>query len=503
MTGPDYFGLSFACSDALVSSRRGTEHLDRLVLCILKFMDGEGELNEWHGYWWLPDAPDDRVPGRLSVEANGSTHLELIGGFDLTNRAARPGPVVASERHRDVPVLLGEAEGTPITLLECFELASRGGFFSRPTFQRMHVHQALVGAHITDDEPVFRSARIQIENLATWLALPTSMRSSDLGNGSHEASVRPAEPRTVTVDGWRIEARAHAQHFQMTRTRERETVASDITAYLFLTPDSSTTATGFDEMILRIMDLVTLASGKPSGLIGATLSHVREREHRMADGSTRSYPIEVESYGRRVHTAEPAAPGVSEHDFRFTCDDLAFDRLLTEWMRIRDAAPAACNVYFGMSYSNPGFTETRLLMSVIAAEALHGSLRGNITDMTKEHFAKLRDDVLAAIPDEDDKAWVKRALRNAPSLRERLRALASIPDQKAREALVPDVEEWAGRLVRARNGLAHSGDENGDPNIFELAWATSGLIALILMSELGLPATVQQRAATSVLTVAR
>ena len=41
--------------------------------------------------------------------------------------------------------------------------------------------------------------------------------------------------------------------------------------------------------------------------------------------------------------------------------------------------------------------------------------------------------------------------------RDRVPALASIPDQEAVTSLIPDIETWAALLKKARNGAAHSG----------------------------------------------
>lgn len=36
---------------------------------------------EWRGQWWLPDKPDDVVPGILTENEDGEVLLKLIGGF--------------------------------------------------------------------------------------------------------------------------------------------------------------------------------------------------------------------------------------------------------------------------------------------------------------------------------------------------------------------------------------------------------------------------------------
>lgn len=445
-------------------------------------------IREMHGQWWLPETPEDRVPGRLVIGGDGSCTLELTGGLDI----------VDGTMNWDAPRVLGLAEGARVTLLNCHTERMRGGFLTRPEhYHQLHVRRALVGAHVNADGAVFTSARIQIENLTTWLAFPIAERSSESHGDDYRATVSSAHPVQVEADGWSIRAESLVQPFQVSTTRERDLVSSEITAYLFLRPASSTTVEGFDEIALRMMDLVTLASGRASGLIRTTLFHENNLEYADADGSVLRVPVEVESYGRRVHTPQPDAQGVAGHQFRFTCNDRPFDALVREWMRVRRTAAAACNVFFGLSYSEPTFTETRLLMTAVAAEALHSSLYGDATTMTKEHFTHLRDTVLAAVDDDADKQWLKAALRNAPTFRERLQALAGVPNREAVEELIDDLDDWARRLVRARNGLAHSGDENGDPDIFRLQWVSSGLITLVLMQELGLDAATQLRASVA------
>lgn len=39
------------------------------------------EASEWQGLWWLPEAPDERLPGVLRYDGKGGLSLSLIGAF--------------------------------------------------------------------------------------------------------------------------------------------------------------------------------------------------------------------------------------------------------------------------------------------------------------------------------------------------------------------------------------------------------------------------------------
>jgi hypothetical protein len=48
------------------------------------------EAGEWAGLWWLPDDPDETVPGVLRYDADGGLSLALIGAFKGEAVAACP-----------------------------------------------------------------------------------------------------------------------------------------------------------------------------------------------------------------------------------------------------------------------------------------------------------------------------------------------------------------------------------------------------------------------------
>ncbi|GAB3422264.1 HEPN domain-containing protein [Flindersiella endophytica] len=84
---------------------------------------------------------------------------------------------------------------------------------------------------------------------------------------------------------------------------------------------------------------------------------------------------------------------------------------------------------------------------------------------------------------------VKGVIRNDPTLRERLRALAALPDAEAMEKLVPDVEQWAKAATHARNGLAHTGQtpRQSVDVLFAVVKVTTAVVVMNLLQALGLP----------------
>lgn len=75
---------------------------------------------EWWGLWWLPEDPDQQVPGILRYSPDGGPVFSLIGTFE--NRimsSPSPGLTMIHEGTRTWDVIHGAAEQRKITLLGC------------------------------------------------------------------------------------------------------------------------------------------------------------------------------------------------------------------------------------------------------------------------------------------------------------------------------------------------------------------------------------------------
>jgi hypothetical protein len=453
----------------------------------------------WHGHWWIPGKPESRKPGVLTADEDGKMTLELIGGFDLSIQEVLPnGITTVSSRIRSLPVIHGEAEGKLLTLMDSFTTLSRGGMFfsGEPTFHRLHVNRAMVGVHLEGlDERIFRGAVCRFENLTTWLDNDAVRHGFDWDEDEAEAHLKAIPTETVTIEGWKIEARTINRGFQFEATRGALGVRGAAEALVVITPPEPVAAAAFDSLVLEITDLLTLASGNASGLISLTLIHCDDQvvAHRGDEPVTKAQ--EIESIAQRIHRARPTEPATDNHRMRFTCKDLAFSTALMAWTTVRRQCQPACNVFFGLAYARPGYTELRLLSIAIATEALHRDLYGNVTDMTREAFTDLRDRLLATVTDPTEQAWVRKKLRNEPSYRERLHALAAVPPAQALSVVIPDVTAWAGNLVQARNGLAHTAGKGLGGDIFSLEQQSTALFTLVLLNAIGLPEDVLIRVA--------
>lgn len=217
--------------------------------------------------------------------------------------------------------------------------------------------------------------------------------------------------------------------------------------------------------------------------------------------------LTAEGPGAERHPAErnvevlysPAAVGerdekaIDHHRVFFTCDDIPFEEIIPRWTEVRDRLHAATDLILALRYAPAQYVESRLLMAAGAAEALHRALGIEERPMPIPEFKKMRAAMLELAP-EDQRDRLKGVIRNDVTLRDRLNSLAKRPDQQAVSELVPDLDRWARRTVKARNDLAHEGStpEHSIEELVAVVEATTGVVILNLLHEIGLPADRQQ-----------
>lgn len=443
----------------------------------------------WHGYWWLPGQQDSQVPGSLHVQDSGQTRLSLIGGFDL-DQAAQSSANGDKVGARGVTIL-GLCASVKITLIGGLASLTHG-WPASADYQEISGSRALIGVHLQRaDNPVFASVMFTLENFGTFLGRHAFSRTAGLHGETSSVVYEPEKDISFSFEGWKFTVYTHFPTFQAHEKRGSSVVEGTTREFLIATSDVPRPMTDFDEIAKAFMDLLTLASGEACAVTEMSLELAQDETAPYLPDDGRSYRV-VQDYKSWIHAARPDASPQDFRRFRFTCSDMPFEKLTRAWLPLRQRASSSTNLFFGLHYARPGFTETRLLSAAVVAESLHGTLFGNPLRWDREVFKSLRAAIDGSIADPKQRTWVKDRIKNETSFRERLIELASHPCQGAVTALIGDVDEWAKNVVAARNGLAHTGaDTNKNGDIFELTQVTLFLASLTLMKELGFSDDVQ------------
>jgi len=454
---------------------------------------------EWAGEWWLPDEPEHRVPGTLRYTAEDGLKLILIGAFeDRIMSTLAGGGVAIDQGSRSWDAIWGVAEHKEITLVGCVPTGSTRTFGARvhsPDKQTVVATSALIGTHVgSENAAVFSRCEVSVEDLGQWAA--SSVLEGTLGvregrpDGSGTITVTPVDEPFVEVGGAEFML-AHRHTLPYFDQRRGATVGRVCdTAFVRIKPRepcSLRDAMGFTQLI---QDLISLAVHRAAGAIW-----LRLRLHSPDSATAGGRPVE----GRDVDVIyQPAQVGdhdgkaVEPHRVFFTCEDIPFEEIIPRWSQVHERLQAASNIILGLRYAPAQYIENNLLSAVGAAEVLHRGLQIDVPPIPAQEFIAIRQAILGQVPAEHQER-IKSALRNDPTLRDRLYALAARPDAEAITRLVPDVDKWARVTTRARNDLAHQGrTPQSVDELIAVVNVTTAVVILNLLNELGLPAERQR-----------
>ncbi|KHK96583.1 hypothetical protein LK09_14695 [Microbacterium mangrovi] len=453
------------------------------------------ESRRWEGMWWLPDEQENPIPGILHYRPGNGLELSLIGAFeDRITSTPAPGVTAVHEGHRTWDVIHGAAEHREITLLGCIPtggLRTYGARVDSPDKQIIDATTALVGVHIGGDRDVtFAAAAVSVEDMGAWAAssvLETVIGAPDGkldGSGSISVSRRAAESVLVGETEYRLE---HSYGLPFLDRRTGGTVGRmRDTAFMRIVPREPISWRDAVAAVALVQDLIAFATHRAAGVIWLRLELAGPDPHQVPGRPAR--PRYAEAIYSPSAVGKQDATAVSHHHVFFTCESLRFEEVMPRWCEARERLHAATNMILGLRYAPARYVEANLLTAVGAAEVLHRGLRIDERPFPPEEFERLRNAMLEQVP-EKHRARFKGSLRNDPTLRDRLYALAARPDQDAIALLIPDVDRWARRTTKARNDLAHEG-RTPNHSLEELAAVvevTTAMVILNILHELGLP----------------
>ena len=406
------------------------------------------------------------------------------------------------------PVLHGQCGAERFTLLDSLVTHASGSLFGRVSEQTLSPLRGLRGMHLADPaEPVFSALRMQLEYLLGWTGQSTMHQAMTFEDhrwtGQQTVHTTPVDDLVASYGDLTATLSVDYTNFRTSHvdSQNRRTITGTEWAQLELAYPRPVSLDDFNHLTKAMADLMTLCAHAPAGALKRTLVIAEP------DDEGQRKPTEVEVLGRQVYQPGSSASTPAFVEYLFTLNDVAFDAVLPAWLALYERTATACSTLLGLRYISQGYVQNRLLNAASAAEAMHRSLLDR-SPYGDEEFKALIKKLLQACAGKDkaskaERRFIRERLRNELTYHERLLELAAVPDAEAVHSLLPDIEAWAVELKKARNGVAHASGNPGERSQLTrwaalqhaLAEVTYALVSLVLLSELGLSAEVQRRAA--------
>jgi hypothetical protein len=311
---------------------------------------------EYAGWWWIPQNPDDSVPGTLKFSQEEGLRLSLQGSLGDTQ-------VMGGDvgQGKSLSLILGVVPNLRVTLIA-----------ASPTRRQLHspgfdtaeyrVGIAYLGEHIERPEDLrFSKLKLQLTHLGDWIAegkvywrVPRpddSTKRYEFGYEHQNPEPEPIEGGTVAID--------YQAHMQQT-TLSAELRVSPVIRFELQEPLD---IDGWHRHYLRpVANLLSLATGR-----AVYLSEVKvfpEGSDKRDGVQVVAQPFVTERLDKSVLTSDGML--FSRRDLNIT-----FGELMQRWLTIHRELEPILNLYFSIGRSPAMYLEHRFLSLFQALEGYH------------------------------------------------------------------------------------------------------------------------------------
>jgi hypothetical protein len=419
------------------------------------------------GDWWLPETPDDKVPGVLTIQWGARPGLELQGllrPMDVSD-AIR----LTLVRGEGYPIVHGKAaDGREVTLEGTSSTGGNELHLREPgrSIIRLKAGRAWLGALLA--EPATEKYALMHMRLGRLTDLTT-------------------RPSTASVDGATIEL-VPAHPTPTTGTAPIRTERAELRVRL---DDPMQIDDLIDIYVRPLRNLIALATGRDVVVDELILGH------RI--GASADQRIEVVEKRREMSALPDRRLLPSETLFDFDSLPTGFEDAIRRWLVVGSHLRAILDLFAGPLFAPFMYEEHRFLNFAQAVESYH-RIQYDGTLLPPDEYAKHVDAAVNACPP-DLKAWLRGSLEygNQLSSFARLRALLDQWPWMEGE-VIAQFKPFARRVTDTRNYHTHwdettRGDAASGLQLWRLNEQLAVLLQACLLDELGFS---MQEAANSI-----
>jgi ApeA N-terminal domain 1 len=398
------------------------------------------------GYFWLPSAPERKIPGTLYISDGGNIELEVIELFDLNLHRMYDDD---DNLERIVGVI--EEDGC-VTLDNCFYKQKNRSFGGVSKKSLLYVNKAFVGVAYDEKENIsFNDFVFSVEGIDEWVGISGIQVDRKYETELTTATINYLPPEDIALNlnngmqllitfSWMIPG------YPCTR----EAKISQKTYFKLVSTDPRS-LDEFISIVHRITTFLCFAIDQTVCLDDIT---AMSNDILINAGNDNSISAPIKIYYQSIP--------YSKHDLKIDLHRMLFrygqvkedaTKIINNWIDAYDRIDPALSLYFSTKVGAQKYLDGKFLALVQGLETYH---RRTSTDklMDEEKFKELVEGIVSNCPDEN-KEWLEGRLRhgNEINLRKRIESIVKpfkgiIGNAKERSKLIT-------RIVDTRNYLTH------------------------------------------------
>lgn len=398
------------------------------------------------GYFWLPSAPDKKIPGTLEIKDGGDIELKVVGLFDETIEGLNK----ALNGKEKLDRIIGNIEKHGLVTLDGCFYKNKNFAFGGISKSTVYVNKAILGAAYPENESVLLNTfQFSVEGIDEWVGLSGIKVDNQLEKRMARINYYPPEEVSLSLkNGMTL-----LITFSWTLPGFPTTTEAKITqkTHFKLLSDQERPLNDFISAAYIITTLLCFAVDKTVCIDRVSLT-VNSLVHDIGNGKTR--PVLMYLYYPSLPYAKNA-PKIDWHRmlFRFVQIREDAERIFNNWFDAYEEIDPALNLYFSAKIGAHKYIDGKFLALAQGLETYHRRT-SNEKLMDDSVFKELTDSLTEKCP-EDHRDWLSGRLQhgNEVNLGRRIKSIIEpfkehFGSSKVRNKLIRSI-------VNTRNYLTH------------------------------------------------
>ncbi len=407
------------------------------------FINSIEEDRTYHGNFWKPENPKDKLAGVLSLKREGGITLTLIGMFEGNSEILD----LDFDHH---PILLGTIiPGLhPVSLVSCLERERRSPHVdnsSKGASQSFKVKYSILGVHCDNFKDLnFQYFEFSTTYLADWLGIKTIEQKFEAGEVVVKSSIEKKKIE-VAHQGTKISLSTWSNISSIPPYNFKQEAVIGVELQVAVSVEE------FMKVTIRpLFDLIQFGS---SHLNSITSLRVSQRSN------SKTFEVIIESNFRTINKSK--VPLQNRALFRPSDINHTYEALIQNWLKAYNKKETVFNLYFGARHIGFQFPISKFLNIIQALESYHGDRPDSvILKEERENFLARKEKLKGNIDpaDTDLKSWIDKHLLYRPTLRARLIELVN-ETGSVLDSILQDRTTFIDRIVQSRNYYTHFSPE--------------------------------------------
>ena len=355
------------------------------------------------GFFWLPNAPERKIPGTLVIKDGGDIELEVVGLFDETIEAFNKSLNGKDELER----IIGHIEKHGLVTLDACFYKNKSFSFGDISKSTIYVSKALLGAAYDENESVLLNTfKFSVEGIDEWVGL-TGINIENKFE-KRKATITYSRPEEVSLrlnNGMEL-----LITFSYTIPIFPNTTEAKITqkTYFMLLSDQERPLNDFISSAYKITTLLCFAIDTTVCIDSVSVT-VDTLVKDIGNGKTE--PILMFLYYSSLPYTK-SMPKIEWHRmlFRFVQIRKNAEQIVNNWLDAYEEIDPALNLYFSVKTGSHKYINSKFLALVQGLETYH---RRTSSEKLMEYgiFQELKDSIIEKCP-EDNREWLSGRLKH-------------------------------------------------------------------------------------------